>query len=524
MNIYQLQEAIKIRDYKIFAKEILGIPLHEGQDFWLDNSNCIINILKPANQWGKTTITAVKHIMHATTKLKLDRFNMDYNNWLKSKYQPLNVGATYEVAKGVMEAVMEITEGNYLLPDGSYNKSLLAGWAIKGVNDYPKLPKINWWNGSQTLIRSYDNLGASFKRLKLPYISADECGDITDLRVFLYGTLLPRISFYQGNIDLVGTAQEKGLDYEEIAEEAEEDMLMNDTKATHFIISEKSYPEMASVYANKFMDKDFLQMVENIADPVLRMQIIYGKYVDSNKHIYTWEEAAQMFKTDMPWDSETGLSEKPVEDGYYVFWVDMAAAEDETSLTCIRYNIRKQLPDGTYKYFPHRIVFHKAWKGKDIPLSLQYELIMQYYLQFKTVSPRRTTFGYDAGSLGGKNAEEAFRKLNPHPFPPKGRSYAEIKAEAQGKVKEVLSRNRDFQIASDGTKVDKNKDWGGIKASPQLKELRRQIEIASVDDKKLKNDQFSSFMMALHFVEMRAPKVTHTRAVNFNFNRLTNTR
>jgi hypothetical protein len=118
--------------------------------------------------------------------------------------------------------------------------------------------------------------------------------------------------------------------------------------------------------------------------------------------------------------------------------------------------------------------------------------------------------------LGGKNAEDAFKELHGYPFPPHGRSYADVKAEAFGKVKEVLGKNRNFTINESGKTVDKDKDWGGIRASSKLFELKRQLEIASKEDAKIKNDQFSSFMMALHFIESRVAKVAHTKAVDYN--------
>ncbi len=519
MDIYKVQEIIKTRNIEEFALRVLGIPFHEGHVYWINNSTKIINILKPANQWGKTTIEAVKHIYHAVCKPKLDRFNPSFETWINTRYQTLNFGKTYEVAKGVMEAVIDITNGNYMLGNGQFNKSMLQDWAITQVLDTPKLPKIKWFNKSETLIRSYDGLGTSFKRMKLAFISGDECGDIPELQLFLNGTLLPRISFFRGNIDLVGTSQPKGLEYEQIAEIAEKDVMENGKDSYYFILSYNSNEAMASVYVNKFMPSDFLEKIESVADPEMRKQIIYGQYVDYSKHLYTWDEVNNMFRKDIPYNAETGLSEVPIEGEYYVFSTDMAASEDETSCTCLRYNIRKTLPDGTFRMFPAKIVFHKAWKGNVYPLSLQYEMIIDYFMKFKTASPLRTKFLYDAGSLGGKNAEQAFRKLNGVPFPPKGRSYAEIKAEMFGKVKFVLGKGREFEIGADGKLIDKNPEWGGIRASSQLKELKRQLEVASVDDKKLKNDQFTSLGMAIHYIEARAPKIVHTRAVSFNYNR-----
>ncbi len=516
-DVLQLQEAIKKNDIVFFTNSVLGMPTHKGQEAWLRKAWKAINILKPANQWGKTTGEGICHIYHAVTKPLLERFNMSLEDRTDFKYRTLNVGKTYEVSKGVQEAIIEIAEGKYLLPDGTYNKSLLKGWAITDVWDAPpRLPQILWWNNSVTLIRSYDGLGESFKRLRLAFISVDECGDIPELRLFLNGTLLPRLFFFKGSVHLVGTSQPKGFEYEEIAEEAEEDFKANGEKSQYYVISANVNQDMASVYQNDFMPKESVRKIEAIADPELRKQIIYGRYIDWTQHLYTWDEVSRMFDNKMPYNEETGLSEEPKEKCYYIFSVDLAATKNETSCTGIRYNIKTKLKDGKFLNHPHRIVFHKAWKGESLPLSVQYEMIKQYFRVFKEVSPNRTKFLFDAGSLGGKNAEEAFKELHGFPFPPKGRSYAEIKAEAMGKVKEILSRNRNFTIDEKGKIVDKNPDWGGVRASPKLKELRRQLEIASKDDAKIKNDQFTSFMQAIHFIEMRAPKQTFYKAVDFN--------
>lgn len=514
---YEVQDLINARDLVAFTNQVLGMPTHPGQEYWMKESTRPINILKPANQWGKTTAEACKHIYHAVCKPKLDKFNMEIADRLAFEYKTLNFGKTYEVAKGVMEAIIDITQGHYLLPTGKYNKSMLAGWAIKKIDDTPKLPRILWWNNSRTLIRSWDGLGESFKRLRLAFISGDECGDIPELKLFLNGTLLPRLFFFEGIVDLVGTSQPKGLEYEELAEEGEKNMARQGEKARVFVLSGHNNPEMATVYRNDFMPAESIKEIEAISDPDLRKQIIYGQYVDWAKHLYTYDEVSHMFTDKIPYDPESGFSEAPDKNGTYIFSVDMAASEDETSLTCIRYGMKTTFLDGRVEHHPYKIVFHKAWKGATLPLSLQYEMIKEYYRAFQRVAPMRTKFVYDAGSLGGKNAGEAFRELHGYPFPPKGSSYANIKAEGMGKVKEVLGRGRTFIINEKGKQVDKNPEWGGVKASSGLKELRRQMESSSKDDDKLKNDQYTSFMQAVHFIEARAPKQTGGKAVrSFN--------
>lgn len=520
IDLSNLQTIIKERDIIKFSETALGMPLHAGHIYWFKNSTKIVNILKPANQWGKTTAEAIKHIFQAVCKPQLDHFNPNFQTWFDLRYPTLNFGKTYEIAKGVMEAIIDITEGRYLLPDGSFNKSILEGWAIRKITDTPKLPSIVWFNNSVNLIRSYDDLGSSFKRLKLAFVSGDECGDIPELQLFLTGTLMPRVLFFKGCIDLVGTSQPKGVEYEEIAEIAEKDMIDNGVEgAEYFVLSANSNQEMATVYVNTFMSKEAIQKIESIADPELRKQIIYGQYVDWSEHLYSFDEVSKMFQNQLPWDSQTGITEEPRQNAYYVFSVDVAATNDETSLTGIRYNRKLKLPDGSFKPMKHRVVFHKAWKGNTMPLTLQYELVMEYVNKYKLVSPMRTKFVYDAAALGGKNAEQAFSKLHGSPFPPKHISALVAKAEGMGKMKEILGRGRKFYTNSKGEVVDIEPDWGGIEASPKLKELRRQLENASLKDEKLKNDQFMSLMQGVHYIEARAPKNTHVRAISFNLHK-----
>src|SRR5205085_8156066 len=97
---------------------------------------------------------------------------------------------------------------------------------------------------------------------------------------------------------------------------------------------------------------DHIRKIEKIADENLRKQVIYGQYVDYSDHLYTWDEVNQMFRDDIPYDTESGFSEVPIENQYYVFWVDLAASDDETSCTCIRYNIRKKIAEDKFELLP----------------------------------------------------------------------------------------------------------------------------------------------------------------------------
>lgn len=496
----------------VFAKEFLGIdvPKHKGQHKWAVNSNRVINILKPANQWGKTLIESIKHLHHGMVRPKLYGRVNNVRMWASIRYETLNFGKTYEIARGVLETAEDIAESAFLLSEGDTNKSLLQGWAIRRVIDTQnKSPEIIFFNESgRLLIRSYDDLGSSFKRKRLPFVSGDEVGDIPELNLFVTGTLLPRLQFFKGNIDLVGTSQPQGVEYEELAERARNDMAEEDEGGP---LSDY-YFQQGSVYENPYLDPLFIQRVENVADPELRKQIIYGEYVDYAQHYFSYDEVANMFRDDIPWDPDSGISEPPEQGGYYVFIGDYAATKDETSLTCIRYNLKIVGPDGKTRKLPYRVVFHKAFVGETVPISSQYE-ITRYNYNLYRARGAKCDFVYDAQSLGGKNVGEALSDLHGWSFPPQGVSPQQAKAEALGTVKEVISRGRKVLIDAKGRKIDNVETWGFVKASSKIKPLRRQFEVYRLDDKKLTQDRLITVAMGIHFIEKRTPMVSHKGAV-----------
>lgn len=514
LNPWDLQAELKDRNVARFAETILGLQLHIGQKTWVNSSWKLVNVLDPSNQWGKTMAEAVKHIYHACVKPQLFNRVGDWETWQRITYRTLNVGKTYEIARGVFEAMKDIIEGEVLLPDGSTNNSMLKGWAVRKYHEQSnKPPLIEWWNGSETLIRSYDDLGSSFKRLKLAFISSDECGDIPDLELFLNGTMLPRIVFWQGQIDLIGTHQAKGEEYKKISDMAKE---------AYELLGDESdyYHQTGNLYENSFMSRKFIESLEAIADPKLREQIIYGKYVDNKDHFFTYDEIDRAF-IETPFDEESGFSEKIDPEGYYVFSVDLAAAQDESVATCIKYNnfIFSELL-GKNIELPYRVVFHKGFKGETIPISMQYELFKAWFMEFKKIA-KNSVFIFDAGSLGGKNAEDAFKELHGYPFPGLHKSYAYEKAYAIGSVKEVLGRGRKVVKVEEGKYIDIVKNWGWLKIPRALKELRRQFEVYALDDKGIRQDRIATVWQAIHYIEKRRPKISHNRAVDMDILRST---
>lgn len=473
MNPQEYSQRVR-DDIQFFAKSELGIDLTEAQGIWVQNSTKLINILTPGNQWGKTLTEAIKHIYHAITKKTLTGRIASPEEWLKAEYETLNFGLTYEIAKPVKDYIAKIVEGELLVTTREghsyFNDSKLKGWAIVENKDNP-LPQITWYNGSKTLFRSYDQMGASFKARRLAFVSGDECGDIPDLNTFVNGTLLPRVVAMRGSIDLIGTPQaDKSEDYQKMVQEAKDDP------------EDLYYYQGGSMYENSFIPKESIERIEKIADPELRKQIIYGEFVNTGEKFFAWDEIRNAI------DIGHKLLEKG-RGGKYICSVDFSAAEDYTVIMVVDYSSE-----------PYHLVYHQRFKGKKVSIPMQYELVKDVRRRFDA------RLIIDSSALGGKNALAQLGSENPISFDFTPKSKAEmlssLKIAFQGGQSEKFRRD----LAEDGgIQKDMNPEWGLIRI-PEIPELIRELQNYRLDDENIKNDQVMTLGMAIHWIELRRPR------------------
>jgi hypothetical protein len=162
------------------------------------------------------------------------------------------------------------------------------------------------------------------------------------------------------------------------------------------------------------------------------------------------------------------------------------------------------------------MVHHKRFKGKDMPIPLQYELTRDIVRRF----PGRIII--DASGPGGKNAKAFLRDLHPIPFDAgsigsdltkKSEGLASLKTALDGGSSEEFRRIS--IVKEDGTVVDYNKHWGLIR-TPDINELFAEMVNYQLEDKKIVTDQVMSVMMAVDWLMMRRPKNTHIRAVDMD--------
>src|SRR5882724_9547707 len=102
-------------DKAFFAERFLGMPLHAGQVEWLEKSIAKTNVLVPGNRWGKSAITAIKHIHKCFYKIGVGMGNM--NAWSKSSYTTVNLSPHSDTTRPVFDAIVEILTSSFVITE-----------------------------------------------------------------------------------------------------------------------------------------------------------------------------------------------------------------------------------------------------------------------------------------------------------------------------------------------------------------------------------------------------------------------
>jgi hypothetical protein len=481
----------------VFLEKVCGLPVrkHLGQTTWLKNSNKTINILRPGNRFGKTLITAGKHLHKNFTKLNLWGMYNTTEEWERIQYNTLNFGPGYEQARECLSLAFDIAQGNIHIPPefqdeyGVTNRSLLKDWFITKEKIGGQLPELEFANGTKLLGRSYDDMGAAFKTKGIAYISGDECGDIREIWNFTNGTLLPRLAQYRNSqIDFIGTVQAEGHDYMRMIEMAEDDMGLSDWEKKGMF-----YVQKGAMFENPFLDAETVEKIKNIADPVMRQQIIYGEHVETGDKYFGYERAQHAV------DNSILLIEKGLPGRRYLLLCDFAGGEsswaDFTVLMVL--DISEE---------PYRLVYFNRFKGGDMPIPIQYKLVEDVFTRFSS-DGAACKLVIDSSALGGKNALAFLKHLTPiqYNISPtlKAEMLASLKIAFDGGTNEDFKRK--IKRLSNGEVIDENPNWGLLRY-PMIPALVNEIQSYKLDDKKIRQDCVMTLAMGTHYLQLRRPR------------------
>lgn len=260
-------------DIAFFAEFFLGVTLHDGQVRWTENSTRKINVLVPGNRYGKSVVTAVKHLHKNTYKkgrgwheFHFGKKPFSEDAWRAAPYSTINCSISADQSEIVFREAIALINRPTFRP------------FVKGTPVTP-FPRIELWNGATMHARSTSDNGKYIDGHHYAYMSYDEAGWEPQLDWLLGTVLLPRLVDWGGNIDLVGTPKGRGYLYQ---------VMMRGLNGDPQV-----YSQAGSTYENPYINPEELKALEeslNAISPKLARQALYGDFIDADGLVFTFEQ------------------------------------------------------------------------------------------------------------------------------------------------------------------------------------------------------------------------------------------
>lgn len=432
---------------------------HEGQREWLRNAFAPINVLVPGNRFGKSTVTAMRHLWFAATKF-IPRGRVLIET-AEKRYQTISLAYSSEQARIVFEMIRSLAMSETFSP------------LVADIKESP-YPKIELFNGSIVNVRSAHDGGKYVDGFEYRYISLDEAGYIDELKSLINGVLLMRLAG-GGILDLLGTP--KGI--------TQQGLYWYATRALSH--APRYYGMRGSIYDNPFLPVDDLKMREQMilsADPRLRQQVFYGDFVDFSGLAFGHESRENMFRPGMP------MHEDRLADHKYTQAWDLGRRDD--------YTVGWTLDTTTE---PWRAVdFQRLNK---VPWETIYDLIKAKSVEYGVDYPR-----IDATGPGGDVVEEELFKRE-RPVEGYRMNSAAKKLDLINTLQIVMDWNRQQvgetvvvdesgfeQIVPIMDAPDAASDMWGLLRVPPIPVVIDEFGVYKLDDKKLRQDTVIALAMA----------------------------
>ena len=449
------------KDPAFFADHLLASGPHPGQRKWLNGSTKNINVLVPGNRWGKTYVIAMKHIHHAMFKIGAPP-GLSTVEWMKYPYHTVSTAPSFDQAGLAFKAMKLMLATEAMKP-------LVKKWRATPY------PAVEFWNGSVIDVRSLHDDARYVDGHAYRYLSVDEAGWIPNLKFLINSVLLMRLAG-GGSIDLIGTPKGRN------------DLFWYYRQGE--LGKDGYYSQRGSIFDNPYLPEEDLKMRERLlssSDPRLRDQVLYGEFIDFEGLAFTGDQLDNAFRP-MPEEQE------PIKDHRYITAWDLGRVEDWTVGITIDISRR-----------PWEVVRYD--RLQKVPWEQIYSLIedvrSKYSCQWAVI---------DATGPGGDVVEEEMLKRR-IPIDAVKTNTKNLKLSLINGVQDAFDHGREvvgeYEVLDhDGVLHRRPRlqdplqgDWGLLRIPEAMKQLRSELEIYMLDDKKLVQD--SVFALALAVASAR---------------------
>lgn len=500
-------------DIRVFAEEMLGIPLNSFQDKFLSHTTTprsrwgelfgtVIediggflygrNIAFPSNQVGKTVMIAIKHLWFNYYKIGME---LEADMVDKVAYQTLNISPHSRQVKQCYTYVKEILNESFVINDpvnGKRTNKLhpLMKDFLSGENS--TLGELRFRNRSvfYTVPTGADQ-AASLAGAQFAYISYDECSQSLHLQNELGAKIMSRLIRYGVGLDLISTPEVDSPSHQ---------YYMHICKLG--LAGKEGWWALNAVFDdNKFIPKEQRERAKAdllATDKKKYRQVVFGEFITGGKNFFDMREIENLWKL--------GGKIAAINGRKYLIVADWGMADEGDPSVFYVFDYTDWLLGGKIK-----LVNHEEIKGGS-PM-MQFALFRTLYDAYTTNTDDGTLvkpmFVMDANSLGGVVIKKLLVDMHPKEF-------SIEKDEALLITKKAVSEGRDFYESEiDGSIIERNPAYGLVEAYYIL-ELADQMSVYHIDDKKLTQDHVMTFMMGVSWIVKKIPRGQVGKKVELN--------
>ena len=515
-------------DPVFFAEKLLGVPLHDKQKIWLwmttktqrplarplgiklglwtgaefeelvtKNEDFTKNILVPSNRWGKTLVTAVKHIWYCYYKVGV---RGDPENVAAQRCQTLNLSPHSNQCQAGYEYILDILLGNFVWTDTEYDEAGKKTKETSHKNDC-KIPDFYVSDNSQKRLITFSN-GTFYKAIPTGedqasslagtpylYISYDECAQSLHLKEELPAKIMSRLIDYGGPLDLVSTPEVDKPSHQYFFHIAKLGKKGEDGWWTL----------VGALTDNVFLGRKEIEKTTQViktTDPIKYRQVMYGEFVTTGKKMFDGLLVERL------WDSQ--FPSTPLHDHKYLEVADWGFSDtgDPTVFYVLDYT--------NYPYI--RVAFRESIRGGSPFMVLSRAKILQREWN-------GAKFIHDTSSMGGVMIKKMLAELEMRDVIDFSSCGGE-KSDMLFLMNVVMSANRKVEYGPEGEVIDKNPEFGRLR-SYYIAELEEQLgnyqynPDKGVTDKKIEQDDVMALGMGIWWLEKKLAKVG-TPVVNFH--------
>lgn len=319
------------------------MPLHRGQIKYLRETTrrkTRINVLVPANRWGKSSLIACLQLWYLFYKFGIPPGNQE--TWFKAEYRTANIAPHSALTEPVFKMIHQIMTSSYAmrLPDGrSVTNTCHIEWFYlknRTLNTPPY--KQYFHNNSYIEHRSLGaDQGDSLQGKPYGIITYDEGGRSLHLQEEVVGNLLPRLGDWIGPFHILSTPDQNSpsiLYHWELYENG-------------LLDRNNTYTQEGSLKENQlFGEQQIEEQYKLFQNDPLGPQILEGKFIFGGDNLFNIEDIKEAL------DETLDDGERRKENHKYIIGIDTAIGSDEQVYTVL---------DATEK--PFRLVKQMAAKG-----------------------------------------------------------------------------------------------------------------------------------------------------------------